>query len=305
MQNDSTLWAAVITAIAVAVSSLVAAVASVVISWRTLGNEREKQRIEHELEWLERRFVPAMKFLSRVIAVTHNTFLASAHYLDVEPNRGVTSVAPPRPAPPTIPPAPPNVLTGGMAALSQDDKNAQDRRQNIRKQIEEVVAGQNEDNNAWCVSVLLDPEDSGLRGLITSTMAYWNITDSTENFAHYLANLLSSLSELTNEFHQAGLAIRAGTSLEVLIKERKARREANRGRLKVLATLLGVIWHTQTTLASDFEEIKQLGVKNEDLVWAFETASTVASAGTGDEVAMAKIDELRQECIKRRLLRSK
>ena len=110
---------------------------------------------------------------------------------------------------------------GRVIAAVNNIPNTPSGRKRAASKIRNIVTGSSKDTNAWYISILLDPEDTGLRDGVFSVMRYARIKDSEKEFSEYQARLLRHLEELAEEYRTERQAIAKGTSLEVLIRKRK------------------------------------------------------------------------------------
>ncbi len=69
---------------------------------------------------------------------------------------------------------------GRVLAAIGHNSDTQAARERIADEIHKVVVGPVQENNAWCIAVLLDPEDTGLRDRVLSAMTYAHIAESGE-----------------------------------------------------------------------------------------------------------------------------
>ncbi len=233
------LWTAIIAAGAAILSSILT-------SYLTHYFERRLRKREHELNWLEERFTPALNFLGKVSAIISNV---------------------------------PNTPKG---------------RKQIVREIHNIVTGPSTENNAWCIAVLLDPEETGLRDHVLSAMTYARIMEGDKEFTEYQVRLQLSLEALAKEFRRERQAIVAGRSLETLINERKTELDKTTQKFGEALNVLKAFVNSEADLVSSLRKLQLSDVRGTSLGLAFEIAFDA-----GDRQKQIRLQELHRECERR------
>ncbi len=180
-----------------------------------------------------------------------------------------------------------------LAIVSHADNTPEGRKQ-IADEIHKVVVGPAKETNAWCIGVLLDPEDTGIRDLVLETMAYARITEGEKEFIGYQAKLHWNLGTLAEEFRKERQAIASGKSLETLIKQRKTNLEKRAQRFGKALGALRAFCDNEMDLSSTLRDIKSSGIQGVELETVFKIMSNV-----GDTPKQERLGAVRRECEER------
>ncbi len=235
----SNFWTAIIAAGAAILSSILT-------SYLTHYFERRLRKREHELNWLEERFTPALNFLGKVSAIISNA---------------------------------PNTPKG---------------RKQIVDEIHNIVTGPSTENNAWCIAVLLDPEETGLRDHVLSTMTYARIAEGGKELTEYQVRLQLSLEALAKEFRRERQAIVAGKSLETLINERKTELDRTTHRFVEALNVLRAFVNSEADLDPSLRKLQFSDVRGASLDLAFKIVFDA-----GGRQKQIRLQELHRECEQR------
>ena len=183
---------------------------------------------------------------------------------------------------------------GRVYALINGAPNTEEGRKQIADEIRSIVVGPAKESNAWCVAVLLDPEETGLSGLIHSAMTYARIAESKEEFTDYRIRLHLSLKELAEEFRRERQAIASGKSLESLIRERKSELKESVRTMEKAIRALRTFLDGKADLDSTLREVNGSGVRGPRLNWVFEIVSNAI-----DQQDQVRLEQVRGACDKR------
>ena len=180
---------------------------------------------------------------------------------------------------------------GRILAIVSSAPNTQEERKQMADEIRKIVVGPSKKNNAWCIAILLDPEETGLSELIHSAMTYARIAESEREFTNYWIRLHSNLKALAEEFRRERQAIASGKSLEFLITRRKSELEEDTRSMTKALHALKAFLDGEANLDSTLREVKGSGVRGARLNWVFEIVS-----GAGDQQKQARFEEVRRAC---------
>lgn len=180
---------------------------------------------------------------------------------------------------------------GRVSAIISNAPNTEEGRRQTAAEIENIVVGSSKESNAWCIAVLLDPEDTGLSDLIHSAMTYARIGQSEEEFRDYQIRVHLSLKELAEEFRKERQAVASGKSLESLIGKRKSELEENAHRMEKAIRALRVFLEGKVDLGPTLREVKGSGIRGARLNWAFEIVSSAV-----DKQDQVRLGEVRRAC---------
>ncbi len=183
---------------------------------------------------------------------------------------------------------------GRVYALVSNTAHTQEARSQMVNEIHNMVAGPSKESNVWCIAVLLDPEDTGLRDRILSTLTYARIAENNQEFVDYRARLHWSLQALAEEFRRERQAIVAGTSLEGLIRVRKAELLKHTEEFERALKAVRAFVDGKVDLASSVRDIEHSRVRGENLIWIIEIL-----ANPLDEEKQARLEAIHHECKKR------
>lgn len=89
---------------------------------------------------------------------------------------------------------------GNVLAVVSSTPDTPEGRKRTADEISSMINGPKKDSNVWCIMVLLDPEDTGLRGFVDSVMRYALIEESKEEFNKYFVILYQNLEKLAEEY---------------------------------------------------------------------------------------------------------
>jgi biopolymer transport protein ExbB/TolQ len=188
-----------------------------------------------------------------------------------------------------------NFLGRVLAIISNAPSTPEGRRQ-IVDEIHNIVIGPSKENNAWCIAVLLDPEDTGLREHIQSAMTYAHIAEDQQELIRYQSRLHLSFEEVAEEFRRERYAIVTGTSLWSLIKRRKIQLDRASQRLSKVLETLRAFSEDKESLKPTLRRVKRAGIRGATLGWAIRL-----TAGE-DAEKQEKLDQVRKECRNRNWL---
>lgn len=183
---------------------------------------------------------------------------------------------------------------GRVYAIISNAPNTEEGRRQTAAEIGNVVVGSSKESNAWCIAVLLDPEETGLSDLIHSAMTYARIGESEEGFRDYQIRVHLGLKELAEEFRRERQAITSGKSLESLISGRKREIEERMDRMTKILHALRTFLDGKADLDSTLREVKISGVRGTGLNRMFEIVSNAA-----DQQNRGRLGKVREACEKR------
>jgi hypothetical protein len=183
---------------------------------------------------------------------------------------------------------------GRVYALVSNVPNTPEGREQLVNEIHNLVVGPSQESNAWCIAVLLDPEDTGLRDLILSVLAYARIAESEREFIDYQVKLHWSLQALAEEFRREREAIASGKSLETLIRARKTALDKQIQELKRVQDTLSSFVEGKVELGSALRKIEHSRVRG------FNLDLLLRGVANGlDCERQARVNCIRDECKRR------
>ena len=178
-----------------------------------------------------------------------------------------------------------------VPAIVGNALHTQEGRDRVVDEIHNFVTGPAKHKNAFCIAVLLDPENTGLQEHILSALTYARIRESEEELMRYHIRLHMSLRVLAEEYRRERQAILAGKSLDALIAERKAEQEESTRRLERALDLVRAFLDGSSDLRTTLRALKKDRISGEDLDWV----SRVLLSGTAQGGRIARLSELRRE----------
>jgi len=186
--------------------------------------------------------------------------------------------------------APAMNFLGQVDAVISSVPHDRDERKRMSEKIESIVVGRSKENNAWTVALLLDPEQTGLGGLVFSVMAYGRITESEEAFIDYQVRVHLGLQRLAEEFRRQRQAILSGKSLESIIQERKSELDRRLNEVRNVMRALQCFSEGEEGLDSIIRQVQKSPVRGAELKWMLDIVSRAS-----ERHIQADLERLRQE----------
>jgi hypothetical protein len=183
-----------------------------------------------------------------------------------------------------------------LAAVSNTPKKPGARKR-IANEIYNIVTSQSKDSNAWYVSVLLDPENTGLRDYVQSAMTYARIQESNKEFINYEVRLQMSLEELAEEFRRERQAIVKGKSLDNLIAERKTRLDKSYRQFSQALGALKAFVKGESDIEAVLAKVGSSSIRGARLKSVLSILATET-----DKQTLTRLEEVTNKCIERRWL---
>ena len=186
---------------------------------------------------------------------------------------------------------------GRVFAIISNARNIPEGRKQIVDEIQDVVVGSSKENNAWCIAVLLDPEDTELRDQVHSAMTYARIAENDKEFTNYQIKLHWGLEMLAGEFRRERQAIISGKSLDSLIKRRKIELEKLTYEFEKALHALENFCDGKTKLDPTLRILEKSHLRGESLDLVLSLVSS-----SGGQEKRVKLEKVRRECRERGLI---
>lgn len=177
-----------------------------------------------------------------------------------------------------------------VTAIVGSSVHSQEGRERIADDIQDYVSGPAKHKHAFCVAVLLDPENTGLQGYILPALTYARIRDSEKELLRYYARLHMSLEVLAEEYRTERRAILSGKSLDDLIAERKKVQEESSRKFDRAMELVRSFLDGHADLETTIGLLKKARVRSKELGWALWGLS-----GATDPETKKMLEKLRHE----------
>jgi len=186
--------------------------------------------------------------------------------------------------------APAMNFLGQVDAIISSVPHDIEERKRMAEKIEHIVAGRSKENNAWTIALLLDPERTGLGGVVLSVLAYARITESEEAFNDYLIRVHLGLQRLAEEFRRQRQAILSGKSLESIIQDRKGEIDRRMSEVRNVMNGLQSFVEGEEDLDPVIRLVQKSSVRGDELKWMLDIVSR-----TGERNEQVDFKGLQQE----------
>lgn len=146
------------------------------------------------------------------------------------------------------------------------------------KDLQDYIQRSPNGKNVWCVSIALDPEDTGLRELVHSVLRYNFIDRNKEELNKYLVTLIKNYETLLLEYGKEKEILLSGRSFKSIVDSRKKRIIEDNKRFKTLLEIVDKFSNNKIKIEQAVEAIKSLKIGINNCVSLIELRKTTINS---------------------------
>jgi hypothetical protein len=128
------------------------------------------------------------------------------------------------------------------------------------KHLQDYIKRSPNGKNVWCLSIALDPEDTGLRDLVHSALRYSSIEKGEEELNNYLVMLIKNYETLLLEYGKEKEILLSGRSFKSIINSRKKRITEDEKRFNALLEIVDKFSNNEIRIEQAVGAIKSLKI---------------------------------------------